>query len=460
MKIRKLHLKNIGVFDDETIEFKECPAKDKAEIHILTGENGTGKTTILQGLASLFLNTILNEDIKTGAFALHRNLLIKKIHHYSDTKVKFELIHKGVKKEFSFGINLLGNYGHILHPFDYDFNNVIDKDLRNYSVITNSENEYISELTDEQKTLEFVALAYSGYRRIKDESIEIGKESIENPLHQALDFVKNENSKFTVNQWLGRNLSKRALALEDNSENANKFTKNIQNLEKTISEIIGYEIRFKLKIDLSLVLIKDNQELDFDVLPDGLKSLISWIGDLLMRLDSLQWKDDTPIFDREIILFLDEIEVHLHPAWQRKVLPIVQKLFKNAQIFVSTHSPFVVNSVDDAWVYELEVKDGKAKVREVTQSNTAYSIQTVLREVFDISKQFGDGFDEKGTQKKLIKFLDKSKHIQRNNGKSEISKEDFLKLAVDLAERSAELQSIVFVELAKLTQKTGEKYEI
>jgi DNA repair exonuclease SbcCD ATPase subunit len=51
MKIRSLTLKNIGVFEDETIAFPEKKEKDKAEIHILTGENGTGKTTILQALA-------------------------------------------------------------------------------------------------------------------------------------------------------------------------------------------------------------------------------------------------------------------------------------------------------------------------------------------------------------------------------------------------------------------------
>ena len=54
MKIRKLQLKNIGVFDDEIIEFQPCPAKDKAEIHIFTGQNGSGKTTLLMFLASIF----------------------------------------------------------------------------------------------------------------------------------------------------------------------------------------------------------------------------------------------------------------------------------------------------------------------------------------------------------------------------------------------------------------------
>ncbi len=54
MKIRKLQLKNIGVFDDETIKFQPCRAKDKAEIHIFTGQNGSGKTTILTTLAGVF----------------------------------------------------------------------------------------------------------------------------------------------------------------------------------------------------------------------------------------------------------------------------------------------------------------------------------------------------------------------------------------------------------------------
>jgi predicted ATP-binding protein involved in virulence len=453
MKIRKLQLKNIGVFDDETIEFQECPAKDKAEIHILTGENGSGKTTILMALASIFnpyRNAIRSNFHNALPYFVRQddlNSFSKRFHYIS------EIENLSLKLNSFVNIHCDIPSSGFLHSATYLY-----IDNQTSKIVVRDERGDLSSYRSSfgyKTNTDFSAFAYSGYRRIRDEKINLFDKIEEHPLEKALDFVKEENSKFTINQWLGRNLSRRALAAEDKSEIANKFTENIQNLEKAISEIVGYEIRFKLKTDLSLVLIKNEQELDFDVLPDGLKSLISWIGDLLMRLDSLNWKDNTPIFDREIILFLDEIEVHLHPAWQRKVLPIVQKLFKNAQIFVSTHSPFVVNSVDDAWVYELEVKDGNAKVREVTKSNTAYSIQTVLREVFGIDEKFGEG-----TQEKLVVFLDKSKLIQRNNGKSEINKDDFLNLAVDLAEKSAEFQSIVFVELAKITQKTGEPYEI
>ena len=78
MKIRKLQLKNIGVFDDETIKFQESP-EGKAEIHIFTGQNGSGKTTILQVLASLFLLNSNEDDNTFLTFNAKNNDLIKKI---------------------------------------------------------------------------------------------------------------------------------------------------------------------------------------------------------------------------------------------------------------------------------------------------------------------------------------------------------------------------------------------
>ena len=162
-----------------------------------------------------------------------------------------------------------------------------------------------------------------------------------------------------------------------------------------------------------------------------------------------------PIFEREIILFLDEIEVHLHPAWQRKVLPVVQKLFKNSQIFVSTHSPFVVNSIDDAWVYKLELEDGKAKVAEILKSEDAWSYSYVLSEIFDIKEEFGIG-----VQKDLSKFKElRNKILESKNG-SQKTKKELLNLAKSLAVQSEELQTIVQFELRQLSKRTGENFTI
>ena len=465
MKIRKLQLKNIGVFDDETIEFKPCPIKDKAEIHIFTGQNGSGKTMILQALVPLFCQSIIENSTDGelhGAFELGKNGFSKKLRNFLDAHIGFEVEHQTKFREYEFMVSLWGNVGRAIGSFKIDKNNIIDNLLNKYSFFANTDLKTNPVQNWKQESFDFAAFAYSGYRRIKNEPIETGEEIEEHPLYQSLNFIKDENSKLTVNQWLGQNLLNKALSETRNKLNdAKVFTEKIRNLEKVINEIIIGEtqddkIKFEMQSATKLVLIKNNEELDFDVLPDGLKSLISWIGDLLMRLDSLKWENDIPIFDREIILFLDEIEVHLHPAWQRKVLPVVQELFKNAQIFVSTHSPFVVNSVDDAWIYELKLDDkGKARVTEKSLSKTAYSYQTVLREVFDIDERFGEE-----TQEKLEDFLKQSRYIQQSNGNNEINKDKFLSSAKYLASQSAELQSLVFLELARLSNETGEPYEI
>lgn len=83
----------------------------------------------------------------------------------------------------------------------------------------------------------------------------------------------------------------------------------------------------------------DGLKVTFDALPEGLKSIICWISDLALRLESIPWQENRDIFSQPIILFLDEVDIHLHPKWQRRILPAIQKLLPNAQVFVSTHSP-------------------------------------------------------------------------------------------------------------------------
>jgi hypothetical protein len=56
---------------------------------------------------------------------------------------------------------------------------------------------------------------------------------------------------------------------------------------------------------------------------------------------------------------LDEVDIHLHPEWQWKVLPFVQRLFPNSQIFASTHSPFVVSSSNGAWIHPLCIGENR-----------------------------------------------------------------------------------------------------
>ena len=79
-------------------------------------------------------------------------------------------------------------------------------------------------------------------------------------------------------------------------------------------------------------------------------------------------KQTNVVFDFSIpgIVLIDEVETHLHLALQKQVLELLTTIFPNVQFIVSTHSPFILNSLENATIYDLEkhllVKDDLADV--------------------------------------------------------------------------------------------------
>jgi predicted ATP-binding protein involved in virulence len=260
----------------------------------------------------------------------------------------------------------------------------------------------------------------------------------------------------TIIQWLV-NIQTRELIAKGKGDvqKAKQYRATIEIIENTLGEIIESEVKFDLEEDPLGVKIKvDGQTLNFDQLPDGLKSMVSWMGDLLMRMDRLKWVNNLPVLERNFILLLDEIEVHLHPAWQRKILPVVQKLFKNAQIFISTHSPFVAGSVDGAWVHWFVKKDGYSVLAgEAILSEDAKSYDYILEEIFGIKERFGVE-----VERKLAEFQQLKKEILKGTEAVDVSY--FRKLAGELAVQSVELESIIGMELRQLKRLTNQDFSL
>jgi len=307
--------------------------------------------------------------------------------------------------------------------------------------------------TAKKHELEFAIFAYSGYRTVTSINVEGIKELSTNPLAYALNFQNPLDTQQLV-QWIANTKAKVAFAHQDSQPQlAERYQKSIRRIEEAVAEIAGYSVEFIFGYEPLGVCIKvADRELEFDLLPDGLKSIISWIADLLMRLDRIKWVDERDILDRNFILFLDEIEIHLHPAWQRRILLVVQKLFKNAQIFIATHSPFVVASVSDAWVYRFNVEDGKSQLVSVEASKAGSSYVTVLDEVFGI-----DEFFDPATEREFEEF-ERLKQELLNGNSGAI--DELLAVAQRLSNKSTEVQDIVGRELRQLQRITQQDLPI
>lgn len=86
---------------------------------------------------------------------------------------------------------------------------------------------------------------------------------------------------------------------------------------------------------------------------DGQRVLFGLVGDIARRLILLNPNLSSP-FDGTGIILIDEIELHLHPKWQQKVILLLQKKFKNIQFIITTHSPHVLSTVDKDSIYIIK----------------------------------------------------------------------------------------------------------
>lgn len=113
---------------------------------------------------------------------------------------------------------------------------------------------------------------------------------------------------------------------------------------------------------------KAGKQLFLEQLSDGERGLIALVFDLTRRLAVANPNLENPIAEGEALVLIDEIELHLHPKWQRDVLQRLQDTFTACQFVVTTHSPLVLGEVPARCVRFLEFLDGKVSVTVPTEA--------------------------------------------------------------------------------------------
>ncbi len=127
----------------------------------------------------------------------------------------------------------------------------------------------------------------------------------------------------------------------------------------------------------------------------GYQSSLSWIIDLSKRLFEAYPESENPLAESAVVL-IDEIDLHLHPRWQRDIVGYLSKAFPGIQFIASTHSPSVLQSMSDVNLYVMTRKDGKVMVKRspLTDFN-GWSVEEILRDVMDMNDDiYSDAYQE------------------------------------------------------------------
>lgn len=167
-----------------------------------------------------------------------------------------------------------------------------------------------------------------------------------------------------------------ALSFKNDTDTANSIDSWLNQFErdlKHLTEDNSTEIEFD-PYDFKVYIKQLNRErFTLQSISSGHSSILTIFSRLLMRAEFLQIIPS----NLQGIVLIDEIDVHLHVSLQKIIFPFLINSFPNVQFIVSTHSPFILTSVDDAIIFDLTTEQHEEDI-------SSYSYESVLEGLFGV----------------------------------------------------------------------------
>lgn len=345
MRLDEVAVVNFKAFRELTLRFDGKSA-------VIFGVNGTGKSTILSAINYCFWLWLNRLNPSQGT--AYRSFDAKSV-HYGTSKLEIhcvvetddcthELVRRYAKPQA--GKKAISLY----RKKEYEGLVEIFRDL------------YLAE--DENMP---VFVNYGTNRAVLDIPLRIRQKHQFSKLTALERAIENELDFRTFFEWY-RN--------QEDIENEYIRESGKQNYQDKYLKCVRYAIETMLdnvsdlkvkRSPLRMVVKKGEIEIAVDQLSDGEKCTLALFGDLARRVAMANPNRDNPLEGSGIVL-IDEVELHMHPSWQRRVLPVLRKVFPNIQFIVTTHSPQVLGEVcDDYMVLKLSTTpDGEGNIEAVS----------------------------------------------------------------------------------------------
>lgn len=331
---------------------------------ILTGPNGSGKTSILNQLklvlSDLSQESNKNESISSWLKPDHMSIY----EHFF--KAKFERL--------PYFIQCLKEQQNNDKPSELElstneFKTLIEEKFKHWGIVISLKS--IENMLPKFHNGEFLLAAFDAKRNLKLE-LPQGIQQLEFKSNYAIE----DSLQKVFLQYLVNLKASRSFARDDGDhDTADKIDAWFERFEKLLNDLFEdgpVELEFDRK-QFTFHLKQANKEpFGFDTLSDGYSSILSIVSELLLRMES----KSLLAYDMQGIVIIDEIEAHLHLSLQKKILPFLTTLFPRIQFIVSTHSPFVLSSISNTVIYDLAEQ-------EAVHDLTNYSYTSIVESYFE-----------------------------------------------------------------------------
>ena len=363
------------------IVLNELPNKFKHII--LTGKNGSGKTTILNRIYSL-IASCFDETPFRQVHALRTNINAypndKQVNHWktklkeiNDIELRFFKQNQSNLSDNAYGY-LKNNNGDYIFSFFQAHRKISLADVQTVT----KESEFTNQINEPNKQRQFVS-SFKQYL-------------VNKKVYEAFDYMDRKTE--TQNQ-------------------NNIFFENLTETLKTVLKDRELTLEFEKENFEFYVKMGDGRKVTFNQLSDGFSAYMSILMELFIKTDIIRKQRNDFTLNPEGIILIDEPETHFHIEMQYEILPLLNNLFPNIQLIIATHSPAIISSLKNAVVYDLttkkEVYNGIASSSFSDLMVTHFGLENEFSPIADkIIKDFKKAYSEKN-EKKMMALMEEHK---------------------------------------------------
>ena len=363
MKIQKLQLENFRGFKGKhKIEFKP-------DVNIFVGLNGAGKTTVLDAI-SIFLRqfikdltTDINADFIDSDNIFNIDSIITQLSLITDAPDLFR------KHEITYKRNNISVYK--IDEVNYDTHKIVrallqEQPLKDIPIFTYyNSNRILYDYAIETKPSKM----FEAYK----EAFGINFRNFKSFFHW---YINEENIENDIR--LNQDSSYRNVKLEVVRKAISNFSNFLKGLEYR-----EYRVKRNIADIPRLLLKKDSDNLYFEMLSNGEQAIFYYVADIARRLAITNPDNINANNDGKGIVLIDEVDSHLHPSWQRKIIPALTKTFPNIQFFITTHSPQVLSNVKHENIIVIE----DFKIKKNIAHTLGRDTNSILYNIFNEEKR-------------------------------------------------------------------------
>ena len=403
VKLQSIRLDNVRIFEQFALEPLAQPDNGSGQWIVLLGENGTGKTTLLRSLVFALL------DVKSQPNKLPKSSFSPKapwrrlgIEDHETAKVRVMLADRAYQAEIS-----------------------IDPDRREKERL----NQRFAEPTSQHHEPAY-SFPFYGYGCRRGSALGGGaNQSDDTPGAEVYTLFDEGANLIDAELWL---LLRQNIHLQNPESEAGRVYPTIL---AVLASILGFETIEGINGQIWVTGPTVGQKMPLSVLSDGYLTTMGWVVDLIAR-----WVKRTELQREKIpeqfnlhmtgLVLVDEVDLHLHPEWQTRVIGDIRKAFPRMSFVVTTHHPLTLLGARAEEIWKIERNEEGAIVARAGKMLPAIlTAPQILRHYFGIQRTFPNPLGEK---------LQRLSFLTGYRGRTEAEDQEMRELVAELQKAGAD----------------------